>query len=147
MRQTVLAGPILIVDDMDMSLMVMKLILNKSGYDNVITFDNPNDALAYVTTAAIPSLIITDYNMPEMNGIEFLDTISSFYPHLPTVIISGDSQSVLAKSNRYRVIEKGGRDFFENLVSLIRADLKEHALPQKSTPTNIKTVESINKTR
>ncbi len=128
-----MTGPILIVDDMEMAFIVMKLILNKAGFNNVITFDNPNDALAYVTKTAIPSFIISDYNMPGMNGIEFLETISSFYPHIPMVIVSGDSQNVLSKTDKYRVIEKGGRDFFEKLLGLIDEDQNESPPVEKST--------------
>lgn len=139
-----LTGPIVVVDDMEMALMVIKLILNKAGFDNVVTFDNPNDALEYVTKCDIPSFIVSDYNMPGINGIEFLDTITSFYPHVPTVIVSGDSQSVIAKSKKYQVIEKGGKEFFAQLLAVINDSLKSTA-PEKNTTPMPQTTETMYK--
>jgi CheY-like chemotaxis protein len=50
--------------------------LQSWGYQTV-SFDNPKEALNYIdkNISDYPSLIITDYKMPEMNGIDFIKQI------------------------------------------------------------------------
>jgi CheY-like chemotaxis protein len=44
------------------------------------------------------SLVITDLKMPEMSGVELLETIKSKKPDLPVVVISG--YNVLARDGK-----------------------------------------------
>ncbi len=36
-----------------------------------------------------PGLIVTDYLMPKMNGLDFLKEVSAIYPKVPKLLISG----------------------------------------------------------
>ncbi|KMQ52397.1 hypothetical protein CHISP_0664 [Chitinispirillum alkaliphilum] len=114
-----MTGPIIIVDDMEIALTVIKTVLLNAGYPNVITFENPKDALQFIENSQIPSFIISDYNMPFMNGVEFLDTVFSIYPHVPSILVSGDSHTVTKEKNNYQIIEKGGNDFFKLIIKAL----------------------------
>jgi len=52
--------------------------------------------------------IVTDVNMPEMNGLELLKTIKSLYPELKVVVITayGDEQNLSAAK------QLGAEDYF-----------------------------------
>jgi CheY-like chemotaxis protein len=68
---------ILLVDDEEDILTLFCECLQSWGYQT-ISFDNPINALNYIDTdnnVSNCSLIITDYKMPQMNGIDFIKKI------------------------------------------------------------------------
>jgi|SRR5688500_18752137 CheY-like chemotaxis protein len=67
---------ILLVDDEKDILNLFCDCLQKFGYET-IPFNNPVDALNYINTSNISncSLIITDYKMPQMSGIDLIKKI------------------------------------------------------------------------
>jgi response regulator RpfG family c-di-GMP phosphodiesterase len=69
---------ILLVDDEKDILTLFCEYLQAWGYQS-ISFDNPIDALKYIDNNDISNcsslLIITDYKMPQMNGIDFIKKI------------------------------------------------------------------------
>lgn len=48
----------------------------------------PETALALLGEAKY-DLVITDYKMPEMDGVEFLERARALYPNLPVIVVSG----------------------------------------------------------
>lgn len=65
---------ILIVDDSDMARASMSFALRTKKY-TVIDAANGKDALQKLKDNPDVGLVITDINMPEMNGIELISTI------------------------------------------------------------------------
>jgi len=68
---------ILLLDDEQDILTLFRDSLESQGYQT-IAFDNPINALKYMTTEnniSKCSLVITDYRMPQMNGIDFIKKI------------------------------------------------------------------------
>ena len=70
---------ILLVDDEHDILNLFCECLQSSGY-KITSFDNPIDALNYINKDhenifANCSLVITDYKMPQMSGLEFINKI------------------------------------------------------------------------
>jgi len=66
---------ILLVDDEKDVLNLFSEYLKSNGY-NIISFDNPVKALEYFyENTNNCSVVITDYRMPEMSGLEFLKKI------------------------------------------------------------------------
>ncbi|PCJ18037.1 MAG: hypothetical protein COB02_11965 [Candidatus Cloacimonadota bacterium] len=60
--------PILLIDDQEHMIELFTNILTQSGY-KIISFTNPELALKQIKDIN-PALILCDYNMPEMNGVE-----------------------------------------------------------------------------
>lgn len=77
---------ILITED-DLTLrMALAGVLAKSGHD-VICATNGNEALEILKSPAAPSLVILDWMMPEMDGIEVLRNLRTMETDEPAYVI------------------------------------------------------------
>ena len=68
------------VDDSKTVLMTAEMAVNKlveSGHIDLKLFTNPLDVLADVENGFIYDLLITDVNMPEMNGLDMAKRLKS----------------------------------------------------------------------
>ncbi|MDQ2656183.1 MAG: response regulator [Bacteroidota bacterium] len=73
------SGPIIVIDDDLEDHMIFEEIFGKLNYPNkVIFFSDGNSAMEYLdNTEELPFIIISDINMPGMNGFEIRDRICS----------------------------------------------------------------------
>jgi len=83
---------ILLVEDDSTCRLLMSSILKGNNY---IVFEavNGKDALSIYKKHA-PDLLLTDVNMPEMNGIELIKNIRESNLHLPIIVMSVEQQSL-----------------------------------------------------
>lgn len=51
-------------------------------------FNNPIEACDYIQTAN-PDLVFTDFQMPQMTGLQLTKEVHNVHPHLPIVLVSG----------------------------------------------------------
>jgi CheY-like chemotaxis protein len=79
---------VLYVDDESMLLEIGKLFLERSGTLRVDTLESAQIALAKIRTTRYDA-IISDYQMPEMDGITFLKAVRAEHPSLPFIIFTG----------------------------------------------------------
>jgi PAS domain S-box-containing protein len=79
---------ILYVDDDEILLGVNKIILEKTGEYSVDIATSAHDALDRIS-ASNYDLILSDYQMPRMDGIEFLKVVRSRHGNLPFIIFTG----------------------------------------------------------
>ncbi len=87
----------LIVDDDPISLVLMEAILHRLGVD-VTTSDDSRRALA--TMLAEPDrfdLLVTDYQMPGLDGAELVSFVSQKLPDLPIVLVSSSVEEALKR--------------------------------------------------
>ncbi len=77
---------IVIIDNDEGLLRLMKAILEDEGY-SVSSFNNPVKGLEDLKQI-IPSLVITDVKMPEMDGIEVLQHVKQINPTIPVILIT-----------------------------------------------------------
>ncbi|MBE0586028.1 MAG: PAS domain S-box protein [Desulfofustis sp.] len=87
---------ILLVEDEPMILEMTRMILKKLGY-HVLAASSPLEAIriAQERSGGI-DLLMTDVIMPEMNGRDLAQTISSLFPHLICLFMSGYTADVIA---------------------------------------------------
>lgn len=83
-----MSSKILVVDDEATILKMMELVLANAGY-SVITTKSPREALEIYGSGASFDLIITDYKMPEMTGIELEAEILRRDPSARILLVSG----------------------------------------------------------
>jgi CheY-like chemotaxis protein len=82
---------ILLVDDEPSIREALTMLLNEGGYD-VATAVHGFDALLRLK-ATTPDVIISDLNMPQMSGFEFLAVLRRRFPAIPVIAMSGDYSS------------------------------------------------------
>lgn len=95
------AGRILVVDDSDESRRILADILGTLGY-SVSTAPDGERAWMLLQQAGFPyDLVITDFMMPRVNGIELLEKIMAEYSWIKVVLISGHlDHEVTSKARR-----------------------------------------------
>lgn len=99
---------ILLVDDEQNVLKALKREL-EDRYE-IETFSNPAEALRRCGEVDF-DLVISDYQMPEMNGIEFLKQFGKLQPDASRLILSGQADSgvltnAINETHIYRFIDK-----------------------------------------
>lgn len=80
-------GRALVVDDEASIRNTVSMLLKSAGYD-VCSAENGFDALLQLGNE-IPDVIISDLNMPQMSGFEFLSVVRRRFPDIPVIAISG----------------------------------------------------------
>jgi len=78
---------ILIVDDTPDVLSCLKLVLDRFGYD-VMTAHDAESALSVIRGGPAVDLVITDYQMPGMNGLELAGLLKRIVPSVPVILLS-----------------------------------------------------------
>ena len=111
---------VLYVDDERSLLEIGKKFLEKSGDFTVFTAESVSEALALVKDHHIDA-IISDYQLPTMNGIDFLKAVRNTNPDLPFIFFSGKgTKEIVIEAFRHGVdlyLEKRGEPkyLFEDL--------------------------------
>ena len=82
------AVSVLLVDDEAEVLDVMQQVLELKGFD-VATAGTFTAAVA-AGTASSPAVLVTDFLLPDGNGIELIDLLRVRSPDLPAVLVSGN---------------------------------------------------------
>ncbi|GAB6887500.1 response regulator [Desulfothermus okinawensis JCM 13304] len=84
---------ILLVDDSATILMSMEGVLKRSGYE-VEKAKNGKEALSKLSSGKKPDLIITDLNMPIMDGITFIKEVRKKpgFRFLPILMLTTESK-------------------------------------------------------
>jgi two-component system, response regulator RpfG len=104
---------IVIVDDTPLNLMLMVKLVGRLPGTEAIGFDRAKDALAWCDTNE-PDLIIVDYMMPEIDGLELIRRVRSTRSHddLPILMVTANSE----RSVRYEALDCGANDFLNKPI-------------------------------
>lgn len=99
---------ILILDDDKAMCQLLEKLLEKN-YD-VITKHDGMSAMYWLVQGNIPDLVISDLDMPNLNGEEFIKNLkrSGYYKNVPFIIITGFDN----KEQKMRIMKLGIHDFF-----------------------------------
>ncbi len=113
---------VLIVDDESLVTKTLSSYLQLETEYEVMAFESPLEALKAVKVKA-PDLIISDFLMPEMDGLKFLSEIKKLYPDITTILLTGyaDKENAIKAINQvglFQYLEKPWDN--ENLKVVIR---------------------------
>ena len=85
---------VLLVDDEPLIRSLHEEMVISLGYA-VITAGDAESALSRVITGDAVDLVITDYQMPGTDGIEFIRALRRVMPSLPVLMVSGVDDPVI----------------------------------------------------
>ncbi len=124
---------VLIVDDEEMVLTSLSTYLTLETEYEVVTFTSAREALGYARAHEI-DLVISDFLMPEMDGIAFLSQVRDLMPEVPRVILTGyaDKENAIKAINEvglYQYIEKPWDN--DDLRLIIRNGVEKKKLMEK----------------
>ena len=103
-------GKIVVVDDEKIVTSAFKTLLKVEGFSDAHFFNSPKEAIEFLKTNK-PDLVVSDFLMPEMNGLEFLTEVKKMYPEVSKILLTGyaDKENAIKAINEvglYRYIEK-----------------------------------------
>lgn len=122
---------ILVVDDDIHCLNLVSLLLEIEGFDVAVT-SNGIEALEMLGNGDF-RVLITDYNMPEMNGLDLAIKVRERHPEIHVVMVTADIRSGIveaaAEAGVSRIFNKPFN--VETFLTTIRSCLypKESAMP------------------
>ena len=105
---------ILIVDDDAVSLNLLSKLVEKLDY-NVILATDGEKAYEALKSESV-DLIISDYDMPKMNGLDLLRQVKNEFPRLPFILVTAYSNLSVIRD----AWETGAFDFFQKPVFVDR---------------------------
>lgn len=132
---------ILIADDEVNILSGLEIAFTEEGW-NVLCASDGLDAWEKISKNDV-DLVITDLKMPKMDGYELLKKISSSYPRLPVIVLTGHGTIETA----VETMRDGAVDFFTKPVDLDKLLLvvKKTILNSELKEQNRKLTEEIDK--
>jgi PAS domain S-box-containing protein len=111
---------ILLVEDESIVLDMAKLMLENLGYA-VLTSSTPREAIRIASENSDEiNLLITDVVMPEMNGRDLAKNLTSLYPELKCLFMSGYTGNVIA----HQSLLEEGVDFIQKPFSIQQLSAK-----------------------
>jgi signal transduction histidine kinase/ActR/RegA family two-component response regulator len=92
-------GTILLIEDEDSVRRALERFLRTKGI-SVLSTASANEALTLITERGMrPDLVISDYNLPGMNGIETIDAVREALTwKVPAIVLTGDTRSHVAET-------------------------------------------------
>ncbi len=101
---------VLILDDEEMVLTSLRSFLELETDYEIVTFTSATEALEYTKKNKI-NLVVSDYLMPEMDGISFLAKVKEIDPNATRIILTGyaDKENAIKAINEvslFQYIEK-----------------------------------------
>jgi len=85
---------ILVVDDFSTMRRIVRNLLKELGFSNVHEAEDGVDALKKLKTENNYEFVVSDWNMPNMTGIELLRTIraDAALKHLPVLMVTAEAK-------------------------------------------------------
>ena len=124
---------VVLVDDEDMVVTSIKSFLTLETDYEVAGFTAPEDALRYIEANRV-DVVVSDYLMPDMDGISFLAKVKDIQPEATRILLTGyaDKENAIKAINDvglYQYIEKPWEN--EDLKIVLRNGLEKRLLMKK----------------
>lgn len=98
---------ILVVDDSSTMRRIICNTLKQIGQETIVEAGDGLEGLEALKNNADVSLVLTDWNMPNMNGLDFLTKVRADNPSLPVVMITTEAE----KQNVVTAIKAGANNY------------------------------------
>ena len=124
---------IMLVDDEEMVLTSLSSFLELETDYETLTFTSAKKALVHLDDHPV-DLVISDFLMPEMDGLHFLSDVRDMRPEVPRIILTGyaDKENAIKAINDiglFQYIEKPWDN--DDLMIIIRNAIEKQQLVKK----------------
>lgn len=132
---------ILVVDDSPIDRRVASSLLTKAGYTTSLA-ENGQEALAALEKERA-DLVLTDLQMPEMDGLTLVDEVRKRYTNVPVILMTAHGSEDLA----VRALQHGAasyvpkRDLARSLAETVKSILSIRSKPADGPPDSSPTME------
>ncbi len=125
-------GRVMVVDDEADVRKVAKICLEKAGYQ-IIEAEDGEQAMKEIKQGDNPvmlDVIVTDINMPKVNGLEAIQFFQQEWPHVPLIVMTGYPNLETAKE----LMKRGLVDYLtkpvdkEKLVAAVEKGMSQREL-------------------
>ncbi len=89
---------VLVVDDEQMDRVMLKRILEGAGHEVYLASEGEQGFKTYLKNDI--EIIITDLEMPRVDGLEFIESVRALFPRAAIIAVSGKGQTVLDEAKR-----------------------------------------------
>ena len=123
-----LAAPILVVDDHESNVILLRRILERAGHQRVHTTTQSSEVLARIDEVN-PDLILLDLHMPPPDGLTILQQLAertATDDYLPVLVITAD----ITEDAKERALSLGAKDFLSKPFNATEAVLRVRNLLQ-----------------
>jgi serine phosphatase RsbU (regulator of sigma subunit) len=123
---------ILIVDDEDIVITSLKSFLILETDYQIITKLSPDEALEFLDKNQV-DLVISDFLMPKMNGVEFLSRVKKIFPEVPLILLTGyaDKDNAIKAINDVGIFQYVEKPWDNNqLLMIIKNGLSNKGLKE-----------------
>lgn len=125
---------IVLVDDEEMVLTSIRSLIELETEYKCVSFTSARAALEFVVSSNEISLVVSDYLMPEMDGISFLAEVRKIRPDVPRILLTGyaDKENAIKAINEvglFQYIEKPWDN--SDLLLIFRNGLEKQQLMRK----------------
>ncbi|MBU1355051.1 MAG: response regulator [Candidatus Edwardsbacteria bacterium] len=101
---------IMIIDDEPAVGEMMTTLLESEGYEAMVAYDGQDGLEQMGKTPA--DLLLLDYMLPGMDGIEVLCEVRHRWPELPVIMITAfGSPELKARANKFKVVDVVSKPF------------------------------------
>ena len=134
---------ILVVDDDALVLSILSSLLSESHYD-VETAENGKQALATLDDSF--DLLLSDLEMPEMDGLELLKSLRKSKNNIPVVILTGNQEISVALN----ALKLGANDYVikdENITETVLTAISNSLERKMLLDQNSRLIENLMKAK
>jgi len=110
------SSTVMVVEDQSTSRAILEQVLRALDERIMVkSFVRPVDAIVWATRQ-VADLVLADYAMPDMNGIELVKRLRAMpgYEHVPILMVTVDDE----REVRYRALDAGITDFLTKPVDV-----------------------------
>ena len=117
------AGSVFVVDDNAMLVEFASTVLEAAGF-SVKHFLDPKAVVRAVQEAnPKPAVLVTDYEMGEMNGLQLIESLHKIHPALKTLLLSGTVDSSIILTQKAQVNRFLGKPYEPAQLQKVVAEL------------------------
>ena len=130
---------VFIIEDNEMHSMMMDYILSKENSFNIFRFKSGEECIKKLNLR--PDIIILDYGLPGIDGLETFKQIKEYNSKIPVVVITENSNNGIAKefkdNGAYEYIVKDPNSFLKlsQVIEsiLVRLSEREYMISSRNT--------------